>query len=89
MDRYKIFVLNEIINDILGLKKATEEEIFEERDFRMRSQYFDPIEHFPDRIDQLLESLNRVCQNEYFLSLFKLFSLLFRFTSVKEQNYQD
>jgi hypothetical protein len=52
----------------------------------MRSQYFDSIEHFPDRIDQLLESLNRV---EYFLSLFRLFFLLFRFTSVKEQNYQD
>jgi hypothetical protein len=68
MDRYKIFVLNEIINNILGLKKATnEEEIFEERDSRMCSQYFDPIEHFPDRIDQFL----------------------FRFTSVKEQNYQD
>jgi hypothetical protein len=26
----------------------------------MRSKYFDPIEHFPDKIDQLLEALNRV-----------------------------
>ncbi|CAF4388732.1 unnamed protein product, partial [Adineta steineri] len=25
----------------------------------MRSQYFDPIENFPDRMDQLLEALNR------------------------------
>ena len=26
----------------------------------MRSQYFDPIEHFPDRIDQLLDAINKV-----------------------------
>ena len=26
----------------------------------MRPQYFDPIEHFPDKIDQLLDALNRV-----------------------------
>jgi hypothetical protein len=26
----------------------------------MRSEYFDPIERFPDRIDQLLNALNRV-----------------------------
>jgi hypothetical protein len=26
----------------------------------MRSQYFDPIEHFPDKIDQLLDAINRV-----------------------------
>jgi hypothetical protein len=46
---------------ILGLKKATEEEIQEQRDVIMRSQYFDPIERFPERIDQLLDALNRVC----------------------------
>jgi hypothetical protein len=27
----------------------------------MRSEYFDPIEHFPEKIDQLLNALNRVC----------------------------
>ena len=27
----------------------------------MRSQYFHPIENFPDKIDQLLDALNRVC----------------------------
>jgi len=27
----------------------------------MRSEYFDPIERFPERIDQLLAALNRVC----------------------------
>ncbi len=46
---------------ILGWKKATEEEIQEEQDAIMRSQYFDPIERFPERIDQLLDALNRVC----------------------------
>jgi hypothetical protein len=45
----------------LGLRKLTEEEIFEERDALMRSEYFDPIELFPKRIDQLLDALNRVC----------------------------
>jgi len=54
---------------ILGLKKPTAEEIMEERDSQMRSQYFDPIENFPDRMDQLLESLNQVCWKEHYLSL--------------------
>ena len=27
----------------------------------MEILYFDPIEHFPDKIDQLLEAINRVC----------------------------
>ncbi len=31
-----------------------------ERDEQMRSKYLDPIEHFPERIDQLLDALNRV-----------------------------
>ena len=44
----------------IGLKKASWEELQEERDTRMRSQYFHPIENFPDRIDQLLEALTRV-----------------------------
>ncbi|CAF4146169.1 unnamed protein product, partial [Adineta steineri] len=39
-----------------GLKRLNQEE----QDCRMRSQYFDPIENFPDRIDQLLEALNRI-----------------------------
>ncbi len=28
----------------------------------MRSKYFDPIEHFPERMDQLLDAINRVCR---------------------------
>jgi hypothetical protein len=42
------------------MKKPTAEEIHEEQDARMRTQYYDPIELFPDRIDQLLNALNRV-----------------------------
>ncbi len=56
--------------NILGLTKPSAEEILEERDSQMRSQYFDPIENFPDRIDQLLESLNQVCWKEYIIRLY-------------------
>ncbi len=43
-----------------GLKKPTAIEIHEERDARMRSEYYDPIERFPEKMDQLLEAMNRV-----------------------------
>jgi hypothetical protein len=52
------------------LKKATEEEIQEERDAVMRSQYFDPIERFPEKIDQLLDAINRVCLNFIILYIY-------------------
>ena len=39
------------------MKKANEEE----RDALMRSPYVDPIEHFPKKMDQLLDALHRVC----------------------------
>jgi len=44
------------------MKKATEEEIQEERDAIMREEYFHPIERFPEKIDQLLDAINRVCR---------------------------
>jgi hypothetical protein len=44
----------------LGWKKRTDAEIHEEKDAAMRSEYFHPIENFPDRVDQLLDALNRV-----------------------------
>jgi hypothetical protein len=44
-----------------GFKKPTQEEIYLERDTMMRPEYFDPIEDFPKRIDQLLDVINRVC----------------------------
>ncbi len=44
----------------LGVGKSTELDRLIERDEQMRSKYIDPIEYFPDKIDQLLEALNRV-----------------------------
>ncbi len=44
------------------MKKPTEEEVQEQRDLIMRSEYFDPIERFPERMDQLLDAINRVCR---------------------------
>ncbi len=44
--------------------------MYEERDALMRSEYFDPIERFPDKIDQLLDALNRVCRTLFIPSLF-------------------
>ena len=44
----------------LGLGSSTELDRLKERDEQMRSKYIDPIEHFPDKIDQLLDALNRV-----------------------------
>ncbi len=43
------------------MKKPTELEIQEELDRRMRSEYVHPIEVFPQKIDQFLEAINRVC----------------------------
>jgi len=54
-----------------GLKKQSKEEIHEERDALMRSEYYDPIERFPEKIDQLLNALNRVC-----LTLFMSFTFI-------------
>ena len=35
-------------------------ELFQERDERMRGEYYDRIERFPEKIDQLLAVINRV-----------------------------
>ncbi len=43
------------------LGKKSELEKLEERDEVMRNKYYDPIKHFSDKIDQLLDALNRVC----------------------------
>jgi len=44
----------------LGIWQPSELELQQERDALMRSEYHDPIERFPEKIDQLLEALNRV-----------------------------
>ncbi len=35
-------------------------ELTEERDKQMREKYCDPIEAFPNKMDELLDALNRV-----------------------------
>jgi hypothetical protein len=44
----------------IGLGKSNEIHRLMERDEQMRSRYLDPIENFPNKIDQFLEALNRV-----------------------------
>ncbi|CAF0940715.1 unnamed protein product [Adineta steineri] len=43
-----------------GLKKQTQPETQDERDCRMRSQYVNPVEVFPQKIDQLLEAIDKI-----------------------------
>ncbi|CAF3982665.1 unnamed protein product [Rotaria sordida] len=57
------FMLNNLLHWI-GIKMSSRSQIAEEQDSRMRSQYFDPIENFPDRIDQLLEVITRLYINQ-------------------------
>ena len=44
----------------LGLRRRRQSDLFLEYDERMRLAYVDPIEHFPDMIDQLLFIIDRV-----------------------------
>ena len=60
------------------MKKLNEEEKHAQTDALMRSEYFDPIERFPDKVDQLLDALNRVCFIPYISEL--LLSIISRFT---------
>ncbi|CAF1633203.1 unnamed protein product [Adineta ricciae] len=43
-----------------GLKKASQTEIYANRDRRMRSLFFDPIERFPEKIDRLLVAIDKI-----------------------------
>ena len=47
----------------IGLSSSNRSNKFLERDEQMRLRYVDPIEDFPNKIDQLLEALNRVRLN--------------------------
>jgi hypothetical protein len=63
MDRLFVFSLLCIEKDLyLGLRRMNVLEIQEERDRRMRSEYYDPIERFPDKLDQLIEALEKLGQ---------------------------
>ncbi len=50
--------------------------MIKERDEEMRVKYYDPIECFPDKIDQLMNALGRVCVALNCLSLLETFPLL-------------
>ncbi|CAF0847361.1 unnamed protein product [Adineta steineri] len=47
-----------------GLQRITDEEIQEERDTIMRSEYLHPIENFPEKIDQFLDAINRLYMSQ-------------------------
>ncbi|CAF3751894.1 unnamed protein product, partial [Rotaria sp. Silwood1] len=57
------FTLNQFLHWI-RIIKPSRSQIAEEQDSRMRSQYFHPIENFPDRIDQLLKAITRLHINQ-------------------------
>ncbi|CAF0788844.1 unnamed protein product [Adineta steineri] len=60
-DKQEIFsFMLERFQHWIGWKKATEEDDYEARDVVMRSEYFHPIERFPERIDELLDVINRI-----------------------------
>jgi hypothetical protein len=69
------------------LKKRSEIEIHEERDALMRSEYYDPIERFPEKMDKLLDALNRVCFTFIISPMFTIY-ILFSFTCHKEMEVQ-
>ncbi len=46
---------------IIGLKKLNKLELHPIQDAQIRSQYMNPIEALPNKIDQLLDALNQVC----------------------------
>ncbi len=76
------FMLNKFQRWI-GLKKPNELEIWEIKDAEMRSQYIDPIENFPNKIDQLLDALNRVC---LFILIRKIFIFILYLDLYKTKN---
>ena len=54
------FMFNKLFGSI-GLKRLNQWEKYEIYDARMRQEYFQPVECFPEKIDQLFQALNRVC----------------------------
>ncbi|UJR16862.1 hypothetical protein I4U23_003760 [Adineta vaga] len=58
-DHIYSFIFNRFLR-WTGLNKPNDYEIHEEKDIMMREEYHDPVEHFPEKMDQLLTALNRV-----------------------------
>ena len=59
-DRHLLSYLFRKCQHTLGLRGRRQSDLFLEYDQRMRSRYLDPVEHFPDKIDQLIAALDRV-----------------------------
>ena len=71
-----LFSRHSVVQFSAGLKKASETDPHEVREKRIRSKYVDPVEQFPEKMDELLEALNLVgflrgndMQQEYTLCL--------------------
>jgi hypothetical protein len=73
----------------LGIWQPSELELHMERDALMRSEYYDPIERFPEKIDQLLEALNRVRFNFLMMKIKLDQFLLFRSISISKSKHQS
>jgi hypothetical protein len=54
-----------------------------ERDEEMRVKYHDPIEQFPNKIDQLFDALDRVCTSFILFSVLGFFVYLDLYGSAK------
>ena len=66
----------------LGLRK---EEMMNEDDERLRLTYCDPIENFPDKIDQLLAALDRVRLSTLLVGSAYVFFISIRSTSLSNR----
>ena len=55
-----LFSRHSLVHSSTGLKKASETDLNEAREKRIRSKYVDPVEQFPEKMDELLEALNLV-----------------------------
>ena len=55
-----LFSRHSLVYSSTGLKKASETDLNEAREKRIRSKYVDPVEQFPEKMDELLEALNLV-----------------------------
>lgn len=53
------FIWNQILLN-MGVKKSNINDVLEKQDKRMRGKYFDPIENFPDKIDELYEVVHQL-----------------------------
>ena len=58
------FMLRDIVKRV-GLKKLNEEELQEQYDTTMREKYKDPVEQFPEKIDELFTALAKVSINSH------------------------